>query len=279
MSEILIVGINSFLGRAIYDLLKTDHHIVGVYHRNIDNLPNEADCIQIQDLKTVIHVDFCCIYLVSAFVPKDYSEKSTERLFQANVELPEIISAYFPRAKILYCSSVSVYEGLQNTLQICEGTAVSPVTPYAISKLWGEKVIKNHASWGIIRISSMYGIGMKEETFIPRVVQRALYRQEITLLGNGSRLQNYIHVTDVARMAISVCEMKKNGIWLAVDTKSYSNLELAQLIQRYTGAKIKFSGEDFSKSYVYNSEYLADFQLKQIDLGIKEYIEWKRKQY
>jgi len=277
-SKILIVGINSFLGKSIYHFLKDSNHITGIYNENIDEFKN-LELIQVKELSKLDGTSFDQIYIVSAFVPREESDINTEKLFKANVELPQLLSNQFPEARIIYCSSVSVYEGLTNTLNINEETRVSPVLPYALSKLWGEAVVARHRSYGILRISSIYGIGMKENTFVPRIVQDAISHREIKIIGDGTRLQNYIHVDTLARMAISAACKERNGIFLAVGNKSYSNLEIAKLVQKFTNASLTFGGKDSSRSYTYENNYLKDMDFKTIEDGIKEYIEWKKKQY
>jgi hypothetical protein len=50
---------------------------------------------------------------------------------------------------------------------------------------------------------------MKENTLIPNYINQGLIKKEIEVWGNGSRLQNYIHVNDVVNV-IELIIAKKN---------------------------------------------------------------------
>lgn len=282
-NEVLVVGINSFLGNAISTALNKGYVVTGIYHRSTNNLPSDIPTLAIDKLETLRDAKFKHIYLVGAYVPQPGDNQQMEKLYRANIELPQILSELFPQARVILCSSVSVYEGVFGTQIINEHTGVLPESAYAISKLWSEQIIRNHASFGILRISSLYGLGMKQTTFIPKIIENALVHKHITLLGKGERLQNYIHVLDVARLAIRLADSQSNGIYLAVADRSYANLEIAEIIQRYTGCTLSFTGKDTSKSSVYDNKYTLEavggMVFEDIETRLKEFIEWKRKQY
>jgi nucleoside-diphosphate-sugar epimerase len=283
LPKVLIVGINSFLAKAIYTRLKDNYEVIGVYHQNITNVPGDTTLLGINELFKLDGSQIKYVFIVSAFVPYVKGSDDTCKLFDANVMLPQKICDHFKSSRIILCSSVSVYEGLDNTADINETTNVSPLSTYGISKLWGEQVVKSHASYAILRISSMYGEGMKETTFIPKIIANALTTQNINLLGAGERLQNYIHVNDVAQMTVSLALIEANGVFLGTANKSYSNLEVAQIVQHYTGCTISFSGSDDSPSYTYNNtnttSRIKKAEFVEIAEGINQIIEWKKKQF
>lgn len=269
--EILIVGINNFLGKAIYRLTQNQYSITGVYNTNKENIPANVELIHVDLITELKDRDFKQIYLISSYVPKDNLSADDQKLVETNIVLPKIISSLFPDSRIIFCSSVSVLE------------SPDQISKYALSKLWGERLIETHASYGIIRISSMYGVGMKRVTFIPKIIENAIANRNITLLGDGQRMQNYINVDDVANIAVKLANRSENITLLAASDRSYTNKEIAQMILEIIPGQLKFTGTDNSTSKLYNIdevyEKLGEIAFKPIKDGLRELIEWIKKQF
>ena len=130
----------------------------------------------------------------------------------------------------------------------------------------------------------MYGIGMNRHTFIPRIIEAALKDKKITLFGDGSRMQNYIHVSDVAAYFIRASERDMNKVFLAAGTSSYSNkkiaLEVKEILQNI---EITLTGEDLAQSSHYSAvqtyRELDYIPKKNLHEGISELIQWQQKEF
>lgn len=280
-AEILIIGINSFLGKAIYEFTKSDYIVTGIYNQHKENIPDTIACYHIESISNLEGTLFKHIYLVSSYVPPPCMPEDDQKLVKANLCLPKLITELFPLSRIVFCSSVSVYQNCTATKILSVHDAPSPKSKYALSKLWGECTIANHHSYAILRISSMYGVGMKTGTFMPHIIKHALSAGEIVLKGEGDRLQNYIHVDDVAKIAVKAAAHSENMTVLAVADRSYENREIAEIIFELIPGRIQFFGSDDSDSYVYDNahtqELLGQIKYKSIKEGIKELIEWTTK--
>lgn len=153
------------------------------------------------------------------------------------------ITNQFSNAKIVFCLSVSVYKEGEKT--ILENSELGPTTPYEKSKLKGEQIIVKHKKYSIVRISSIYGSNMKGNTFLPLIIQSALNNFKITLYGSGNRLQNYIHVDDVAQYLFAAGQTNKNDVFLATAKSSVSNKQVAEFIKRViSSTEIIYKGID-----------------------------------
>lgn len=277
-----MIGSNSFLGRAITaELWDSGAQVDGLYHINKDQLFNKATHYPVSGMKHLQH-SYTTVFLVSAYIPAKGEEGMEERLAEVNEQLVEDVCKAFPESKLVYCSTVSVYGNSLEPLN--ESSPAAPESPYGRSKLAGEQIAAGHPDHAIVRISSMYGPGMKLHTFLPAVIGQALEHREVHIFGDGSRLQNYVHVNDVARFAIRAAERPESDTYLAVSNESTSNLEVAELVSLKVGnTKITFGGKDESASYVYNNEYtrrtLGNEAATPLDRGLTELIEWIRKQY
>lgn len=248
----LVVGANSFMGRHLIASLKAENKVTGVYHRNTDKLFSDIENWKIDDLKDLAD-DFDVVFLVSAFIPSSQVDNDTRRkMFAVNVELVSSICAKYTNSRIVYCSTCSVYA--PKTGVITEFDPEAGLNEYGVSKLWGEKIVQQASSHAIIRISSLYGEGMKQHTIIPNYIRRALTGKKIEVFGKGERMQNYIHVDDAINFLIAASNYKGNSIFLAVSAKSISNKELAGIIAEKTKSQIVFEGKDDSPSFFYNNE-------------------------
>jgi len=277
----LIIGANSFLGKELcQQLVNTNNNVIGVFHNNKNNLLPEITNITVEDMfKISLKFDF--IYIISAYIPSNNDIHIKERLNEVNVEFVKQVCDKFSQSKIIYCSTVSIYKDSEEA--ILENSKIAPNSMYGKSKWNGEKIIMNQSKYSIVRVSSMFGVGMKETTFLPAIINNAISTKVINLLGNGTRMQNYIPVKSVAKYLIKSSK-KDNAIYLATHDKSFSNIEIAKKVKQIVkNVNITFSGEDKSKSYHYNNSFSRN-ELKIKDNvnfteSLKELIEWQIKKF
>lgn len=278
MKKILITGIKGFLGSNLAYSLR-NHKLFGLGRK--EEFFEDIQVFSSNELEKLdSNIDI--IIMCHAAVASGNTILSNDVLYEINVCLTEKIVAKFPQAFIIYLSTASIYK--INPLFISEQSNIYPQSNYALSKYWAERIVLLHKKASVLRISSMFGISMKENTLIPNYVNQALSNKEILVWGNGARLQNYIHVDDVIRyitLMIDAQEKVIGQIILGVSTKEYSNLEIAQIISDITNAKIKFVNEDNSNSVKYNNEFSTTLlnwkQEINIEKRLQKYIEWKQK--
>ncbi|MCH2043292.1 MAG: NAD(P)-dependent oxidoreductase [Saprospiraceae bacterium] len=280
MEKDLIVGANSFLAQALTQQLLTEGRVVeGIINQNRDKLYSQLTYFTSDQLEE-LRDDYTTVYLISAYIPAHPLPADWNiQLYKTNIDWTKKVIKQFPSAKIVYASSVSVYGKAQGVID--EATTFCEPNAYGISKYWGELLVQEHPKHAIVRISSMYGVGMKVNTFLPRVIQQALRDGVIKVWGKGERQQNYIGVNQVAAYLYAASQTLHNGLYLAVANESYSNLKIAQQVQKYTGANLEFVGEDHSCSYLYNNsatrEELGNIPQTNLATAIEDLIQWIKK--
>lgn len=277
--KILITGIYGFLGSHLANHLAKSHTVCGSYNFNT-NTNLDSSILVFNDVNSIPFVPDVMV-LCHAAVASGTNQLENSVLFQSNVVTTEALMKQFPNAKTIYVSSVSVLGTLgekHNELSI-----EHPETPYAISKYWGEKTVLQNKNNSVIRLSSLYGEGMKENTLIPNYCNQSIQNNKIQIWGKGSRLQNYIHVADVVSLIERIIQTENNFEFpiLGVSSTEYTNLEVAKIISKYTQCEHEFVGEDTSKSFVYDNS-LTQSKLNwqseiSLEEGIKKYLEWKKK--
>ncbi len=277
--KVLVTGISGFLGEAIAELLPVQHELIGVggksrkgffqkyYASEIDVLNDEPDLI----------------VMTHGAVVSGSDNISMNELREANVEFTRSILKRFPNTPCIYTSTVSVFK--VNESAIFENSEVDPTTEYALTKLEAEGLIDSHPNSTVVRLSSLFGPGMRENTILPVLVNQAIEQNEMTVYGNGNRTQNYIHVRDAAGLILKLIDEK--GSWMSLYLGTYinefSNNEIAEIISNLTGATIRYIGTDNSASFRYdNSRSRTQINWSpsiSVEEGLKEYIEWKKRQY
>ena len=279
--KFLVVGISSILAQEIVRQLQSvGARVTGVYHRNRGPAIEGLTLVPVAALSELAD-EFDAVFFISAYIPRKGEAIDNQRLFYVNVTLLGQVCARFSRARVVYASSVSVYGHAPGTRT--EHSALFAPTSYGISKLWGEAVVSAHPQYAIVRISSMYGPGMHAETFLPFLVDAALRTRQLTLLGEGARRQNYIHVADAARVFVRAAVHAGNGIFLAAAQRGYANREVAKLVaQNVSGVALTYTGSDSTPSSDYDATYTYEtlgLPIPQpLATGLSEFILWKQRQ-
>jgi nucleoside-diphosphate-sugar epimerase len=141
--------------------------------------------------------------------------------------------------RVIHLSSVAVYKAPPRGLWIISEDAElvdidDPNTsPYAGSKRASELALdtfaQQHPEVRLVhlRASSVYGRGMVPTTLLPVLVTRALQHEPIQLGGPRGYVQNFVHVEDVAELAITL--LTSDDRFYAVNAFSEDTYGLAAL--------------------------------------------------
>ena len=252
---VLITGANGFLATVIAEMARPEWRLAALVRGgsipagSARNPRYEAYFDSAEELPA--GPDFAVVIHVAASIPRA-GRASVPALVQANVELPARLITKYPSARHVLVSSVSVY-GTPSSLPLSIESPTCPTTPYGWSKLAAEHLIRMTHDHAILRMSSIIGRGMPGGTFIPTAVAAAR-EGAIRLRGDGSRLQDYLHVRDAAMICIEAAARRDNFLALAVSGRACSNLEVARELAIATGASIECGGEDPSPSFSYTLE-------------------------
>ncbi|TAF34972.1 MAG: NAD(P)-dependent oxidoreductase [Cytophagales bacterium] len=276
-TKTLIVGMNGFLATHLAQKLAETDELHGVYNHRSDSRARDlyASATHISELEHMPK-DFEVIYLLASYIPYGKMTEADSRYITTNIDLPSRVVRCFSESRIVFASSVSVYgQSLGRTLN--ENAAFVNPSLYGLSKISGECIVQNHPNYGIIRFSSLYGLGMYMGTFLPKIISSAQETQKITLLGEGTRLQDYLHVEDAATLCQSVGKSSTNAIFMGVQGHSISNLEVAKAVQVcLPDTEIELKDTDFSESFVYDNSLTAKIlnfkPVKSLADSLKQFI-------
>lgn len=275
--KITISGISGFLGANLALFFSEENEVTGISTSTAVSKFKVYDFKQLEQIAKPDVIIHCHAAVASGNLVLDQ-----ETLFRGNVQATEQIVNHFPDAAHLYISSASIYGNAVGTIQ--EKSSTEPLSAYAISKLWGENIVLKAKKSAVLRLSSLYGNGMKENTLIPNYTNQAIKNHQIEVWGKGERKQNYFHVSDAALLVEAI--IKKNDwnqqIYLGTSDKEYSNLEIAKIIAAETQSEIIFKNNDYALSVHYNNSFTQNSLNWQpqttIAAGLKQYTAWKKRQ-
>lgn len=146
---------------------------------------------------------------------------------------------------LIYVSSAAVY-GNPITLPISETHPTNPISPYGLSKLMGEEVVKFYGGRGlkyvILRLFNAYGPGQSRAYagVITRFIERLSEGKPPIIYGDGEQTRDFIHVYDVAEAIRLLIERGvENEIINLGSGKPTAIKELAELMIKLTNRNLK----------------------------------------
>lgn len=246
----VVVGANGFLGSEIVnELINQEMEVIAVYKTKSANINRLAKLISNESF---LDSNFEPDYIF--FAPGNYAN-THEELLKINQAL-YLYSLKFRNSKFIYISSTNVY-GIHNGT-ICEKSTYNNPGLYALCKLAGEFIVSAMPYYSIVRLTYIYGPSIGNNSFIPQIIRSAKELGEITLSGNGSRMQDYIYIDDAVNLCLTSAMIKENGIYLGATGVSNSNKEVAEEISKWVDCTIRYSGEDFGQSFQFNPQKTFD---------------------
>ena len=195
--------------------------------------------------------------------------------------------------KVLFASSSSVY-GNTPTLPKHEDMTPDPLSPYAVTKLTGERYLKVFSDvYGLKTLSLRYFnvFGPRQDpkseyaAVIPRFITKILSHESPTIYGDGGQTRDFTYVKDVVQANIRAMECDAQGVFNVAYCKRIDLNELASLIMEITGITVPLVYEPPRAGDVRDS--LADIRRAQeafgyapeytVKTGLKETVAWYQK--
>ncbi|PIO05911.1 hypothetical protein COT29_03535 [Candidatus Micrarchaeota archaeon CG08_land_8_20_14_0_20_59_11] len=200
-----------------------------------------------------------------------YSMANPEETMAVNVEGTRNVleAALRGGAKVfVFASSASVYGDAQGA--VTEETPANPKSPYAESKLEGEKLVAEYAEKGLrgvsLRLFNVYGPRQDAGygAVVPSFVSAAREGRDIAINGDGKQTRDFVFVGDAAK-AFCLALKKGSGVYNIGSGRAVSIAELAGKIISLTGSRSRIVFERAREGDVRDS--LADITKARRELG------------
>ena len=244
-SSILVTGARGFLGSVVMAYLKQHGaRVTGTGRLPLNQSTQDLIAVDLEESAALKALDTAGSYDVvihcAAVLP---GKRSDLEVLIANQRMTNNLLQWVVSAGVshfLFASGCNIY-GYSN--QPCtELTMPAPPNHYAVSKLACEYLVSLAAkSAGMrvctLRISAPYGPHLRVETVVKRFIQQAARKEPITLMGSGSRSQDFVYEEDVARAFALAILYAATGTFNISGDRSVSMRELAETILRLFGVE------------------------------------------
>jgi nucleoside-diphosphate-sugar epimerase len=176
-----------------------------------DSHPWECITADIRDDVRLDGIDWIVHLAAQISVPR--SIDNPDETLSVNVDgTASIISAAESAGvtKIIFASSAAVY-GDCETIPIPEDAPLIPQSPYAVSKIVGEELLRrSEIETCSLRFFNVYGPGQSSEggyaAVIPAFKKAIELGKQCTIFGDGTQVRDFIHVHDLARIILLALE-------------------------------------------------------------------------
>jgi nucleoside-diphosphate-sugar epimerase len=235
----------------------------------------EAENIPLKNIETIIHL---------ANIANDPGVELNPTLsWEVNALATHQLADKASRAnvkQIIYASSGSVY-GVKSEPQVTEDLELVPISTYNKTKMVAERVLlsyKNQMQIHCIRPATVCGTSprMRFDVSVNLLTLQALTKNKMTVFG-GAQVRPNIHIDDIINVYSHFLKNPKieSGCYNA-GFENISIKEIAEMIQKATGANIELSESNDPRSYRQDSTklLLTGFKAtKNVQIAISEIIE------
>ena len=122
---------------------------------------------------------------------------------------------------------------------------------YGISKLTSEKLTEEYykkfgLGFTIVRYGSVYGERDYSNNYIYNLLKKAIETKEINHSGDGEEIREYIHVADVAKLAVDIIKSDEfiNEHIILTGVERMKRKELFDMINEILGGELKINLND-----------------------------------
>ena len=235
LSKVLITGGAGFVGSHLaeelvnksFETVILDDLSTGKMENLEEIMANEKMIFLRGDIRDRNLLDFAlkdieAVFHLAAVTSVTFSMKNPTVTKQINYEGTRILLEASTKnrvKKFIYVSSSSVY-GDPEYIPIDEKHTISPISPYAESKMLAEKAClefweKHGMKIVIVRPFNIYGLRQRKDQYsgvISRFVQNLHENRRPIIYGDGTQTRDFIFVKDIA-----------NGLFLALENNTGEN--------------------------------------------------------
>jgi UDP-glucuronate 4-epimerase len=191
--------------------------------------------------------------------------------------------------KVIFSSSSSVYGNINGDFPISENTSLFPISPYAKTKMAGEKIcqefsITHNISITSLRFFSVYGKNQRPDLLFHKLINCIKNDKKFSIYGDVNSKRDYTHVDDIVDGIILAMEKDLETLYNVYNLGSgnpHSLNEIISIFENLSSKEIKkvFIGSqkgDVNNTYasILNSgKDINYFPKMNIEEGIKKFID------
>ena len=249
MKNILITGVNGFVGSALLNNLRKEYNIIGIGRKNFDYDYTYVYCDLIDSNNLECAIDKLKQYKIDIIIHAASKMASNENvndinILLENIKLSENVATLTKKLGIDYfinLSSSSVYPNIDG--EYSEESKIWPAQNsdcfYGLSKFNAENILTFQLGSILVnllhlRISMIYGYGMNENRIIAILKNDIIKKNKLILFGEGQRLINLIHINSLCEYVKYFIENPFSGI-VNISNECISLNDLAKTLVKEFG--------------------------------------------
>jgi len=194
-------------------LLSDVHDRIEFEYGDIRDFSTLLRTVKKYKIESIVHASAIADPMLSIRQPRPFFKVNVEGTLNV-LELTRILDV----GRIVYTSSIGVYtskqyEPMDENHPVILGND-GPSTIYAVTKLAGEALGINYSFYHDVdfislRLSSVYGLGMRWPMYIKPLVENSVKNQPTIFKTGGNMKRAFTYVKDVARAVYSALQMKE----------------------------------------------------------------------
>lgn len=290
--RLVVTGAAGFIGSHLCDrLLQAGHEVVGIdgfvpfypremKERNLagaraskDFTLHETLIETAQDLPAILSGASAIYHLaaqagVRASWGDDFTGYVEHNVLGTQKLLEAAVQAGVPR--VVYASSSSVYGDVME-LPLRESMALSPVSPYGVTKLAAEHLVHLYGKASGLKVTSLrfftvYGPRQRPDMAFHRFLKAVRDGKPITLYGDGEQTRDFTFITDLVDvLQASLVQGKPGLVYNVGGGQRISVLKVLETIASVTGREVQIDAQEGQKGDMRDT--LADTAQAARDLG------------
>jgi nucleoside-diphosphate-sugar epimerase len=287
MEKILVTGGNGFVAKSLINYLRKINYDTWFLSRSKSDDPKsfQLDFTNPSEITKVIKNHcFDIIVHAAAHIPEPENRKDLELCQKVNFNGTSNILQFAVTnniKKFVYLSSISVFNGCSESI-IDEETTPCPNSEYAISKLSAEYLCRYFADTynikiPILRIGTVYGLGMNESRMINYFIERCKNNDKLEVYNANMKLHT-VYIKDVVEVISKIMHRDSEVYHLVENTLTKE--EIVKVIAKCSNSKsdltfkintykypLSFSKTKLRSILVNNKAPFHDFES-----GIKDFL-------
>lgn len=186
-----------------------------------------------------------CIIHLAAVVGYPACARNPRLAEITNVDgVSQLLEFRHPMQRIIFASTCSVYGSVPSG--ICsEKTSLNPVSLYGLTKLAGEKLLRQEENCIILRLATAFGVSPQMRfDLLPNSFAYQAANNGALVVYEGSARRCFVHVRDIAGAMIHAVEggfLADEVYNVGDESLNVSKRQLANLVHNYTGCYLHFA--------------------------------------
>lgn len=257
MKKCLVLGAGGFIGKALCRQISRKYEVIAydrVYTSELETINDityiVGDFTKTKDFTDLLQGVDVIFHLISTTLPSDDTSHIGKEIMDniiPTVALLESMVKNNVKDIIFFSSGGTVYGETGDKLNTTD-SQLNPICSYGVQKKVIESYLQFYGvrygiNYKIARITNPYGIGQdinKTQGVIPIFIRKILDNNEITIIGDGTEVRDYIYMDDLISFIEKILEYEGDKHVFNVGTGEVSSLnQIIDKIERIAGREFK----------------------------------------